>query len=118
MQPARQPNSKRLISLSQAKDSAVPLSRARHARRLKIGRILLDAGLISAESLKEALVIAHELDQPIGKVLITTEQITEKNLQSALLAQSMIAEGVAEERLAIESQVLRGHRQIIRRISQ
>ncbi|MBX9691567.1 MAG: hypothetical protein K2Z81_04225 [Cyanobacteria bacterium] len=104
MEPARQPNAKRVIPLSKAQGNPVSsLNQGKHARRVRIGRILLDAGLINAEKLQSALDKAKTLDQPIGKVLTQSQLISEKNLQSALLAQSMIQEGVVEERLAIQA---------------
>lgn len=105
MQPAREPSFNRndtVVPLRQ-EQKAVPLSQAHHARRIRIGRILLQADLISTESLNEALSIAADLEQPIGKVLTSTEQVKDKDLQSALLAQAMIQEGVVEERMAIEA---------------
>jgi len=83
--------------------AAVPMSQARRSRQVKIGRILLAAELISQDSLHEALTIAQELQQPIGKVLTSTQQVNDRDLQSALLAQSMLAEGLVEEHSAIET---------------
>lgn len=105
MQPAREPSFNRfdrVVPLRQ-EQKAVPLSQAHHARRVRIGRILLQANLISSDSLNEALSIAADLEQPIGKVLTSTEQVKDRDLQSALLAQAMIQEGVVEERMAIEA---------------
>ncbi len=104
MEPARQPNSKRVIPLSKAQGNPVSsLKQGKHARRVKIGRILLDAGLLAAEDLYDSLEKAQKADQPIGKILTQTALISEKNLQSALLAQSMIQEGVVDERIAIQA---------------
>lgn len=112
MQPARN-TSTRIIPLRQSQTgnhgaitgshSTVPLSQARRARQVRIGRILLSANLISQESLQEALTISQELQQPIGKVLTSTQQISDRDLQSALLAQSMMAEGLVDEYVAMES---------------
>ncbi len=108
MQPARETNN-RIVPLRQNQGNssgshpAIPISQARRARQIRIGKILLAAKLVSPECLQEALTIAQELQQPIGKVLTSTQQITDLDLQSALLAQSMMAEGLIEEHIAMES---------------
>jgi hypothetical protein len=83
--------------------ATIPLSQARRARQVKIGGILVSSGLISQDCLQEALTISQELGQPIGKVLTSTQQINEKDLQSALLAQSMMSEGLVDESVALEA---------------
>lgn len=105
MQPSREPSFNRFdrVVPLRPEHKSVPLSQAHHARRIRIGRILLEANLLSSESLNEALSIAKDLEQPIGKVLTSTEQVKDRDLQSALLAQAMIQEGVVEERMAIEA---------------
>ena len=103
MLPARDPNSKRVIPLSEARNSAMIGGNGKRARRVKLGRIMVLAGLLSKENMSEALSISKELDTPIGKVLTNTQLVSERNLQSALLAQSMVQEGVLDEQLAIEA---------------
>lgn len=83
--------------------ATVPMSQARRARQVKIGRILVASGLISQDCLQEALTISLELQQPIGKVLTSTNQVTDRDLQSALLAQSMMSEGLVDESVALEA---------------
>jgi hypothetical protein len=106
MQPARDTFTNRVIPLRTSLTgikAAVPLTQAKRSRQVRIGKILLTADLISQDCLHEALTIAQELQQPIGKVLTSTQQITDRDLQSALLAQSMLAEGLVEEHLAMET---------------
>ncbi|MDZ4837705.1 MAG: hypothetical protein SGJ27_28295 [Candidatus Melainabacteria bacterium] len=83
--------------------ATVPMSQARRARQVRIGKILEASGLISTDCLHEALTISQELQQPIGKVLTSTQQVADRDLQSALLAQSMMAEGLVEENVAMEA---------------
>ena len=83
--------------------ATIPLSQARRARQVKIGGIIVSSGLISQDCLQEALTISQELGQPIGKVLTSTQQVNEKDLQSALLAQSMMSEGLVDENVALEA---------------
>ncbi len=83
--------------------ATIPMSQARRARQVKIGRILQTSGLISQDCLQEALTISQELQQPIGKVLTSTQQVNDRDLQSALLAQSMMSEGLVDENVAMEA---------------
>ena len=71
------------------------------ALKLKLGSILLDAQLIHPEELQEALRIAKESQEPVGKILLTLGYLDEPTLQTVLLAQSLIAEGVADQPTAI-----------------
>lgn len=63
----------------------------------------MSADLITQDALREALSIAKELKQPIGKVLTSTQQVSEQSLQSALLAQSMINQELVEVDVAVET---------------
>lgn len=106
MQPVKDTFTSRVIPLRTSQTgmkAAVPLNHAKRSRQVRIGRILLAADLISQDCLQEALTIAQELQQPIGKVLTSTQQVTDLDLQSALLAQSMLAEGLVEEHTAMET---------------
>src|SRR5262249_38736899 len=47
--------------------------------------------------------IAEDLQQPVGKVLTSTQQISERDLQSALLAQSMLAQGMIDDQMATDA---------------
>lgn len=89
---------------SQSREQPSTISYASlHALRLKLGQILLDAQLLKPDELQEALKIAKESDEPVGRVLITLSYVTEQTLQAALLAQSLIAEGVCDQPAAIEA---------------
>ena len=57
--------------------------------------------LIHPEELQEALRIAKESQEPVGKILLTLGYLDEPTLQTVLLAQSLIAEGVADQPTAI-----------------
>lgn len=106
MQPVKDTFTSRVIPLRASQTGmkpAVPMAHAKRSRQLRIGRILLAADLISQDCLQEALTIAQELQQPIGKVLTSTQQVSQLDLQSALLAQSMLAEGLVEEQTALET---------------
>lgn len=106
LMPARDTFNNRVIPLRTSLTgikAAVPVNHARRSRQVRIGRILLSADLISQDSLQEALTIAQELQQPVGKVLTSTQQVCDRDLQSALHAQTMLAEGLVEEHTAVET---------------
>jgi hypothetical protein len=57
---------------------------------LKLGELLITAGLLTTEELNSAIKMASETSLPIGKVLTMGGQITENALQGAIQAQSML----------------------------
>ncbi len=72
---------------------------------MKLGRFLLDAGLITNDRLQESLTIARDSKQPVGRVMVGLKFVKEQDLESALLAQSLVAQGSMNEVQA--AQVLR-----------
>jgi hypothetical protein len=71
--------------------------------RPRLGQLLVEAGVVRADSLHNALNVAVESKQQIGRVLIGLGYIKERDLQAALLAQSLIAEGAVSEQMAIKA---------------
>ena len=71
--------------------------------RPRLGQLLVESGVVKAESLHTALNVAVESKQQIGRVLIGLGYIKERDLQAALLAQSLIAEGAVSEQMAIKA---------------
>ncbi len=69
----------------------------------RIGSLLVESGLISAEPLEEAARVARESNQPIGRVLLMLEYLSDRDLKSALLSQSLIAHGLVSQDTAIEA---------------
>lgn len=71
--------------------------------RIKLGQLLLEAGIITSDKLHEALKISQDSGHAIGKVLSALNYVCEKDLQSAFLAQSLVSEGILDERTAVKA---------------
>lgn len=69
----------------------------------RIGSLLVESGIIASGPLEEAARVARESNQPIGRVLLMLEYLRERELKSALLAQSLIAHGLIAQDTAIEA---------------
>jgi len=67
----------------------------------KVGELLTRAGVLRIQDLQEAISIAQDTGQMIGKVLIMSGFITKEDLAAAVEAQSMVRDGVLEAELAI-----------------
>ncbi len=60
----------------------------------KIGELLVAAGVIRQEVLQEALQIAKQSSTPVGRVLMTIGELTDKDVMAAIEVQSMIRENL------------------------
>ncbi|MBU6454513.1 MAG: hypothetical protein KGS72_22280 [Cyanobacteria bacterium REEB67] len=67
----------------------------------KVGELLTRAGVLRKQDLQEAISIAQDTGQMIGKVLIMSGFITKEDLAAAVEAQSLIRDDVLEPELAI-----------------
>jgi len=102
MEPARQMNNLRSFQAgAAAQNNTASLSHHKHIRRMRLGQLLIESQLVSGEHLHEALTISAHTGQKMGKVLSSLQYISEKDMQSALLAQSLVGEGILEERTAV-----------------
>jgi type IV pilus assembly protein PilB len=63
---------------------------ANHQSRKRLGDILVDAGLITAENLKEALQKQKSMGQRLGRVLVEMGVATEENIAGTLARQMNI----------------------------
>lgn len=84
-----------------AADNTASLSQHRQAKRMRLGQLLIESQLVTGEALHEALTISAHTGQKMGKVLSSLQYISDKNMQSALLAQSLVGEGILDERTAV-----------------
>jgi hypothetical protein len=100
MEPARQMNNLRSFQAGAA-DNTASLSQHRQVKRMRLGQLLIESQLVTGEALHEALTISAHTGQKMGKVLSSLQYISDKNMQSALLAQSLVGEGILDERTAI-----------------
>src|ERR1700733_5539445 len=69
----------------------------------KIGQILIEAGLIDQPALVQCLTVAKQISQPVGRVVSMLGYANERDVQSALVVQSLIGEGKLRKQRAIQS---------------
>lgn len=102
MEPARQMNNLRSFQAGAvSQNNTASLNQQRQIRKMRLGQLLIESQLVSGEHLHEALTISAHTGQKMGKVLSSLQYISDKDMQSALLAQSLVAEGILDERTAI-----------------
>lgn len=105
MEPARQMNNLRSFQAgAAARSTSTPpasLSQHKQLKRMRLGQLLIESQLVSGEHLHEALTISAHTGEKMGKVLSSLQYINEKDMQSALLAQSLVGEGILDERTAV-----------------
>jgi hypothetical protein len=90
----------------QALSSAVKLLRetlVAQDKLIKIGELLVRAGLLNTSDVIESIQVSHRLQIPIGRVLIMAGTVTEHLLQAALQAQLLIKEELVTVDVACEA---------------
>ena len=73
------------------------------AKVIKIGELLVSAGLLDTSDVIEAIQVSHRLQIPVGRVLIMAGTVTEHLLQASLQAQIVINEGLVSVDVAGEA---------------
>lgn len=63
------------------------------ANKVKLGRLLVEASVVSSIDLTEAIQVSKRLGVPIGQVLMVSGCVSEAQLEAALLGQSLISHG-------------------------
>lgn len=71
--------------------------------QIKIGELLVGAGVVSTGDIVEAIQIAKRMNLPIGRVMIMSGCLSETNLNDGLEAQQLIREGALTVDTAYES---------------
>lgn len=71
--------------------------------QIKLGDLLTRAGLLTADELKEGMMIARQQSLPVGRVLIMAQFISENSLQAAVQAQSMLKDGILPLDMALKA---------------
>src|SRR5580700_6000765 len=75
----------------------------RRAGPKRIGELLVAANVIKPEVLLEALQIAKKSGTPLGRVLMSIGELTERDLQTAIEIQSLLREGVISAEFGIRA---------------
>jgi hypothetical protein len=73
------------------------------AGRPKIGQILIEAGFMDQPALAECLNVAKQFAQPVGRVISMLNYVSERDVESALVVQSLIGQGRLSKQRAIQS---------------
>lgn len=73
------------------------------AALIQIGQLLTKSGLLTHESLAEALIRAKERGLPIGTVLLTMGIIRQRELRAAVEAQSLVNDGLLTAEMAVDA---------------
>jgi hypothetical protein len=68
----------------------------------QIGDLMVEAGLTSSENLESALKLSKAKKQPLGRVVMESGLVTEKELYATLQAQNLIREKLLSREQAIE----------------
>lgn len=63
------------------------------ANKVKLGRLLVEAHVVTSGDLTEAIQVSKRLGVPIGQVLMVSGCVSEQLLEAALLGQSLISHG-------------------------
>ena len=71
-------------------------------KQIRIGELLMEAGIVASEYIKNALENFEQRGLPIGKVLVMSGYLTEQQLRTALEVQSLINDGLLPVPVAIQ----------------
>lgn len=63
---------------------------------MRLGRVLIEIGMVSEENLNQALSIAKDVGLPVGRVLVMSDFVSESNLQAAVQIQSLLKDGLLD----------------------
>jgi hypothetical protein len=75
----------------------------RRAGPKRIGELLVAANVVKPEVLLEALQVAKKSATPLGRVLMSIGELTERDVQTAIEVQSLLREGVISAEFGIRA---------------
>lgn len=70
---------------------------------IKLGELLIRVGILKEKELADAIRVAGETGLPIGRVLIMSGYMTDRELQASVQAQSLIKDKVVEIDVALDA---------------
>ncbi|MGD9683144.1 MAG: hypothetical protein AB7W16_18295 [Candidatus Obscuribacterales bacterium] len=79
------------------------IARERRAGPKRIGELLVAAGVIRQEVLIEALQVAKKSSTPVGRVLMTIGELSERDLLAAIEVQSMLRENLISAEFGVRA---------------
>lgn len=65
-------------------------------QRIRLGILMIDAGLITRDDLEECLAMAKETGLPVGKIFLLSGKTSEPVLLATVQAQSLLKDGIIE----------------------
>jgi len=69
----------------------------------RIGEILIEAGLIRPSAFQECLAVSKNTAQPVGRVCTMLQHVSERDVENALVVQSMMCSSQLKAKAAIET---------------
>jgi len=84
-------------------DARMEIVKERRAGPKRIGELLVAANVIKPEVLLEALQVAKKSATPLGRVLMSIGELTERDVQTAIEVQSLLREGVISAEFGIRA---------------
>src|ERR1700679_3879843 len=69
----------------------------------KIGEILIEAGLIESTAFQECLAVAKQTAQPVGRVCTMLLHVSERDVENALVVQSLMCSNQLKSKVAIDT---------------
>ncbi len=73
------------------------------ANKIKLGELLIDAGIITSGDLTEAIQVSRRLGVPIGQALLVSRCVTDSVLEAALEAQPLVKDGTISRSAAVDA---------------
>ncbi|MDZ4832372.1 MAG: hypothetical protein SGJ27_01090 [Candidatus Melainabacteria bacterium] len=73
------------------------------ANKIKLGELLIDAGIITSGDLTEAIQVSRRLGVPIGQALLVSRCVTDNVLEAALEAQPLVKDGTITRQAAVDA---------------
>jgi hypothetical protein len=74
---------------------------ATEGHALRIGEILVDAGIIANDDLNESITLSRANGLPVGRVLVMSGKLSEAMFRSAVLVQSLVRDALLPYKLAV-----------------
>lgn len=65
-------------------------------KRIRLGILMIDAGLITRDELEDCLRMSRETGLPVGRMLLVSGKTSETVLQAAVQAQSLLKDGLID----------------------
>jgi len=78
------------------------IGRIKSSEPTRIGELLIKAGLITQHQLNDALVLSRKTKTPVGRILLMSGNLTTRDLQTVLAAQTMIRAKKVAYKVAIQ----------------